>query len=315
MDKIVVLKGGDSPEREVSLVSGAEIAAELRNIGYSVCELDPQEYPNFALFLQTLDKEAPSLIFNALHGGYGENGELQATLDMAGFICTGSGFKASCLSMDKYATKLVVAAEGIPVARDILLRGNLLEDYGDPLDYASFGTALGLPLIVKPNDSGSSVGISRVQNIEALKPAVEEALKYSLAALLESYIPGRELTVTVIDGIALPVVEIRPLEGWYDYTNKYTKGKTEYIAPALLDEPVARLIQLYATRIWKAMGLQGYARIDFRYDGQQPYFLEVNTLPGMTPLSLTPMAAKAAGISFAQLLEKIIKISLREAGR
>jgi D-alanine-D-alanine ligase len=315
MNRIVVLKGGDSPEREVSLISGAEIASELRKSGYLVAELDPKDFSSFTLFLDELSNVAPKIVFNGLHGGSGENGEIQATLKMAGYACTGSGSKASSLCMDKFVTKLVVQAEGIPVARHILLRGDLLEDYQAPIDYAPFGEELGLPIIVKPNDSGSSVGISRVQEIDKLKPAVKEALKYSSSALLEEYIPGRELTVTVLDGEALPVVEIKPLEGWYDYTNKYTKGKTEYIAPAELDEPVSRLVQIYAMRAWKAVGLSGYARIDFRYDGIKPYFLEVNTLPGMTPLSLTPMAAKAAGMPFGKLLETIIDISLRDAGR
>ncbi|MDY0151031.1 MAG: D-alanine--D-alanine ligase [Candidatus Cloacimonas sp.] len=315
MNKIVVVKGGDSPEREVSLVSGAEIAAELRISGYKVSELDPQDFPSFTHFLGKIEEVAPLLVFNGMHGGSGENGELQAALSLAGYACTGSDSKACSLSMDKYISKLVVGAEGIPLARHILLRGDLLDDYQDPLDYASFGTELGLPIIVKPNDAGSSVGISLVQDITQLKEAVKEALKFSASALLEEYIPGRELTVTVIDGNALPIVEIKPRSGWYDYVNKYTKGKTEYIAPANLEEPVARLVQLYALRVWKALGLSGYARIDFRYDGQKPYFLEANTLPGMTPLSLTPMAAKANGMSFGKLLETIIEISLRKAGR
>ena len=217
--------------------------------------------------------------------------------------------------MDKYLSKLVVAQEGIPVAKHILMRGDLIEDYGDPEDYASFAEKLGLPIIVKPNDAGSSVGISRVDSLDGLKQAVKDAFSVSPTILLEEYIPGKELTVTVLDGKALPVVEIKPLNGWYDYTNKYQKGKTEYIAPAQLDESVAMLIQLYAERIWKAMELTAYARIDFRYDGVKAYFLEVNTLPGMTPLSLTPMAAKAAGLSFGDLLKHIIKFSLRDAGR
>jgi D-alanine-D-alanine ligase len=234
---------------------------------------------------------------------------------MAGFKFSGSGFKACCITMDKYITKLVVAQEGIPTPRHILMRGDMLEDYNDPEDYATFTAQLGLPIIVKPNDAGSSVGISRVDSLEALKPAVQDALKVSSTILLEEYIPGRELTVTILDGEALPVVEIKPLNGWYDYNNKYNEGRTEYFAPAELDESVSLLLQLYAVRIWKAMGLSGYARIDFRYDDVKAYFLEVNTLPGMTPLSLTPMAAKAAGIPFGNLLETIIKISLREAGR
>jgi len=312
MEKIVVLKGGTSPEREVSLVSGAEIASALRNMDYSVIEIDPADYPKLSDLLTAIQNEQPLLVFNGLHGGSGENGELQAALSLAGIKFTGSGFKASCFSMDKYISKLIALAEGIPVPQYILMREDLLEDYQDVEDYSGFSNQLGLPIIVKPNDAGSSVGISRVECLEDLKPAVQKALQYSHSVLLEEYIPGRELTVTIIDSEAYPVVEIKPLEGWYDYTNKYTHGKTKYEAPAQIDDTVAKLLQLYALRLWKAFGLSGYARIDFRYDDLKPYFLEVNTLPGMTSLSLTPMAAKAAGMSFQELLQKIIYIADKE---
>lgn len=315
MIKIVVLKGGLSPERDVSLVSGAEIGIELGKMGYEVLEMDPGEYKDMSDFMTKLQGAKPDIVFNGLHGGAGENGELAAAMDLAGFLFTGSGYKSCCLAMDKYVSKLMVMAEGIPVPKYILMRGDLLEDYQDPEDYSAFADKLGLPIIVKPNDAGSSVGISRVDTLAELKKAVKYALQFSNTALLEEYIPGRELTVTVLDGVALPVVEIKPINGWYDYANKYTKGNTIYEAPAVLDESVARLMQLYAERIWKATELSGYARIDFRYDGSKPYFLEINTLPGMTPLSLTPMAAKAAGMSFGELLDRIIKISLRNAGR
>ena len=314
MEKIVVLKGGTSPEREISLVSGSEVATALRTMGYIVSEIDPANYPVLSNFITAIQNEHPLLVFNGLHGGSGENGELQATLSMAGIKYTGSNFKASCISMDKYISKLIAIAEGIPVPRYILLREDLLVDYQDPEDDSGFSNQLGLPIIVKPNDAGSSVGISRVEYLEDLKSAVQNAFKYSPNVLLEEYIPGRELTVTIIDGEAYPVVEIKPLEGWYDYTNKYTSGKTHYEAPAQIDDTVAKLLQLYAIRLWKAFGLSGYARIDFRYDDLKPYFLEVNTLPGMTSLSLTPMAAKAAGMSFQDLLKNIIDITIKYGG-
>jgi len=315
MDKVIVLKGGDSPERDVSLISGAEIATELRNMGYEVVVTDPLDYPKLGDLLKAISSEQPKLIFNGLHGGTGENGELVAALHLAGFVVTGSDYKASCIAMDKYISKLLAKTEGIPVPQCILMRYDLLEDYNDPEDYSGFADKLGMPIIVKPNDAGSSVGISRVETLEELKPAVQYAMQFSQTVLLEEYIPGRELTVTVLDGEALPVVEIKPVDGWYDYTNKYNEGKTIYEAPAKLEESVAKLLQLYAMRIWKAAQLSGYARIDFRFDEVKPYFLEINTLPGMTPLSLTPMAAKAAGMTFAQLLENIAKVSLRNAGR
>jgi D-alanine-D-alanine ligase len=310
MRAITVLKGGDSSEREVSLVSGAAIAAGLRERGYDVYELDPADHPNFRDLADTLRKYGTELVFMGLHGGAGENGELQAALDLAGFRYTGSGFKACALTMDKYVSKLMAMAEGIPCADHILMREDLLNDYNDPADYEGIVDMLGLPVIVKPNDGGSSVGISRVEETSGLKAAVKLALRYSSSALLESYIPGRELTATVLDGKALPVVEIRPLKGWYDYENKYNKGRSEYLAPAPIEESVAQLVQLYAERLWQVFGLKGYARIDFRYDGDKPYFLEVNTLPGMTPLSLTPMAAKAVGISFSELVDRIASIAI-----
>lgn len=312
MERITVLKGGDSPEREVSLVSGAAIANGLRGSGLEVTELDPADFSSLDQLIDKLKELGTGLVFLGLHGGSGENGQLQAALDLAGLRYTGSGFQACALTMDKYVAKLLAREEGVPVADWVLLRGDQLGDYEDPRDLQGIVDKLGLPLIVKPNAGGSSVGISKVETTDQLREATQQALKYSSSALLERFIPGRELTVTVLDGIALPVVEIKPLSGWYDYTNKYNAGRSEYLAPAPIEEAVAQLIQMYAERLWQVFGLRGYARIDFRYDGDQPYFLEVNTLPGMTPLSLTPMAAKAVGISFADLVVKIAHLALNQ---
>lgn len=311
MKKIVVLRGGDSPEREVSLVSGVEVGKVLDKLGYQVVDLDPSSFSGLSPLLSRIKSEQCDLVFNALHGGSGENGQLAAALELAGIPFTGSGSKASQIAMDKYISKLIVTEEGIPVARHILMRGNLLADYTDPTDYSNFTNKLGLPLIVKPNDSGSSVGIGIVHELGELKPSVEEAFRYCETVLLEEFIEGRELTVSILDGKALPVVEIRPRAGWYDYKNKYTKGNTEYLAPAPIDEEIAQLCQLYAERAFQALSCAVYGRVDFRLRDRVPYFLEVNTLPGMTSLSLTPMAAKAAGLSFEELLQNIIKISLR----
>jgi len=309
--RIVVLLGGDSPEREVSLVSGSEICKELLAQGYEAIEVDPREVGNLDTLLATLRDLNPYMVFNALHGGAGENGQLSAALDLAGFSYSGSGYKASCLAMDKYISKLIAAAEGLPLAKHILIRGDLLGDYQDPEDLQGIPQNLGFPIIVKPNAAGSSVGITRVDALGELKPAVQHALEYCQEVLLEEFIEGREITLTVLDGIALPVVEIKPHSGWYDYRNKYTKGNTEYLAPAPITEAEKQLTQLYAERIFKAMGCSGYARVDFRLREGIPYFLEVNTLPGMTPLSLTPMAARAAGLSFGELLTRIIAITMR----
>ena len=303
---IAVLLGGKSPEREVSLISGAEIAKELSTAGYTVNEYDPANYAREIDLVNEIQMAKNDLVFNGLHGGSGENGELQALFSLAGLPMTGSGFSACTLTMDKYVSKLVVANEGIPVPDYLFLRENLLEDYQDTQDYETFIHKLGIPLVVKPNDAGSSVGISIVQRIQDLKPAISEAFRFGSTVLLEKFIQGRELTVTILDNKALPVVEIKPRTGFYDYKNKYQKGNTEYIAPAILTEHETQLIQLYAERAFRACGCSSYARIDFRYDGTSFYFLEVNTLPGMTPLSLSPMAAKAAGMSFGEFLQRII---------
>ncbi len=310
MKKIVVLQGGISDEREISLITGSEIVKALRSLGYEVCEIDPGDYPRLPELLMAIQELHADLVFNALHGAAGENGMLVAALEMASIPFTGSRYKASCLAMDKYVSKLIVAAEGIPCPRHILMRGNLLEDYNDPNDYIAFTRILGLPLIVKPNDSGSSVGISIVHDLKDLKAAVNDAFRHCSSVLLEEYIPGRELTVSILDGEALPVVEIKPLNGWYDYHNKYTKGQTQYLAPAPIDEATAHLLQSYALRAFQALSCTVYGRVDFRLNGVAPYFLEVNTLPGMTALSLTPMAAKVIGLSFTDLLESIINTSL-----
>lgn len=309
MYKISVLKGGISSERDISLISGTAIAEGLRANNYAVLELDPADFSDFSLLVQELKAFGTDLVFLGLHGGAGENGEIQAALAQSGFRHTGSDYKACAITMDKYVSKLIAVEEGIPVPDYILMRGDLLLDYNDPQDYQGVVDKLGLPLIVKPNDGGSSVGITKVEDIHKLKAAVQLALEYSSSALLERFIPGKELTVTVLDGQALPLVEIRPLNGWYDYNNKYKKGKSDYLAPAPVEDALAQLIQLYAERLWQAFGLCGYARIDFRYDGDKPYFLEVNTLPGMTPLSLTPMAAKTIGLSFNELIHKIVSLS------
>ena len=309
MEKIAVLEGGISPEREISLRSGEAIAKALREKGYEVIELDPANYSDFYSLISKLRTEKISIVFIGLHGGTGENGELQAALSLAGFKYTGSGPKACTLTMDKYVSKLMALDEGIPAPEYILMREDLLNDYQDPNDFSAIEAKLGLPIIVKPNDSGSSVGISIVEKLFELKEAVKLALTYSDSVLLEQYIPGKELTATVLDGKALPLIEIRPLNGWYDFNNKYSKGHSEYLCPAPVEESVSQLIQLYAERLWKVLGLKGYARIDFRYDGNKPYFLEVNTLPGMTDLSLTPMAAKAVGINFPELVDKIVSLA------
>lgn len=306
MRKIAVLLGGNSSEREVSLVSGAAIAQQLESLGYSVLQIDPAAFSSISGLLDDLKANNIDIVFNGLHGGDGENGKIQAALSLAGIKCTGSDYKSSCIAMDKFVSKLIASEEGIPVPDYVLLRDNFLAEYKDDRDLEGIANKLGMPIVVKPNDGGSSVGTSIVHGIGDIRAAVELGFRYGPAVLLERFIPGQELTATILTGEALPLVEIKPVDGWYDYASKYTKGKTVYVSPAEIDDASSHLMQTYALRLWKALGCSGYARFDFRFDGQKAYFLEANTLPGMTSLSLTPMAAKARGISFGELLETIV---------
>jgi D-alanine-D-alanine ligase len=310
MSKVAVLLGGTSPEREVSLVSGAEIAQQLRLNGHQVCEFDPADFAFGHELLAAIHQTQPDLVFLGLHGGDGENGVLQALLGSSGLRFTGSGFKASAVAMDKLLSKYIASQAEVPypdyyvLEKSDFTRG-LCGSYDEyRRGFAASGT--GAEIVVKPAEAGSSVGVHIVKDEVSWQAALQDAFLYSNKVLVEQYIEGRELTVTVLDGVAMPVVEIKPHNGFYDYPNKYTAGNTTYVAPAELNDSEAKKVQDFAVKIWQAMNCSGYARIDFRYNSRQFYFLEVNTLPGMTPLSLTPMAAKAVGISFGELLERII---------
>lgn len=310
MLKIVVLLGGKSPEREVSLVSGREISKQLVLNGYQVSELDPADYAFGHELIAAIQQIHPDLVFIGLHGGDGENGILQAMLDGNGIAYTGSGFKASAVAMDKLLSKYIARQAEVPVPAFLLLEKSN-QQFLSTLTYDSLVIQLNQhsarqEVVIKPVDAGSSVGVHIVSSAAAFDQALQDAFLYSDKVMAEEYVVGRELTVTMLDGEVLPVVEIKPKNGFYDYPNKYTPGNTIYQAPAELNEAETKQVQNYARRIWKAMECAGYGRIDFRYDGTEFYFLEVNTLPGMTPLSLTPMAAKAVGIDFDELLDRII---------
>jgi len=302
--KIVVLGGGYSDEREVSSVSSREISNSLSKRGYETYLLDPADFDSYNGLITKIKEIDCLIVFIGLHGAEGEDGRIQALLEMNKIPFTGSGFKASSLAMDKYLSGIVVASIDLPVPphRKIKLDTQRTDDF-----YINH-----LPLVVKPNDSGSSVGIRIVNNMAELEAALCSSFEVSEEVLCEQFIAGSELTVTVLNGKALPVLEIKPKNGWYDYTNKYTKGNTEYLVPAPLSKEETINIQAYSEKIFQILGCEVYARVDFRYDGQNFYFLEVNTLPGMTSLSLTPMAAKAAGLNFDELLVKIVELSLNK---
>ncbi len=293
MKHIAVLKGGLSAEREVSLNSGAACALALRELGYRVTEIDAAE--NLA---ETLIREKPDAVFNALHGRYGEDGCVQGLLEILKIPYTHSGVLASSVAMDKPMAKLVFAAAGLKVPLGkIVTTEELLA--GDPLPR---------PFVVKPANEGSSVGVYIVKIGDNTATQKLHTLHSTLQThLVEEYITGREITCAVLNDEPLGVTEIRPKAGFYDYENKYTDGKTEHLCPAPLTPAEYSKVMEMALTAHRALGCRGLTRSDFRYDGKDFYILEINTQPGMTALSLSPEIASYAGISFNQLVQKLVE--------
>lgn len=292
---IVVMLGGPSAEREVSLRSGTAVASALRARGHQVTEVDPVT-PGWRLPADT------DVVFLALHGTYGEDGTVQRELEAQGVPYTGCDAEASRVAFDKVLTKRRCLAAGVPTPRFLVLR--------EPRAVLPEGWAP--PLLLKPVRQGSSVGLELVDRTEDFAPALTRALQYDTEVLLEERIFGVETTVAVLDGAALPVVEVRPRAGAYDYGSKYTAGRTEYFCPARLDAATTHRVQTAALAVCRAVGVRDYARVDVMVDGHgQPWVLEVNTLPGMTELSLFPKAAAAAGLSFPELCERLVALALR----
>jgi len=345
--KVLVLMGGISAERDVSLASGEAIVKALKSAGHKVIALDTAKGQNLLpdtgkyipegvktkppdiaelekkgkeLALKAIDSfdfSEVDVIFLALHGGQGEDGTIQALLDMTGKPYTGSGVLASALAMNKAMSKKIFERDGILTPdwllvedSDLLVHTHLsgLSRIADRIE-----NNLGFPCVVKPNDQGSTVGLTIVNEKGKLEKAFDFAKKYSRQFLVEKYISGRELTVGILGDQALPVVEIVPEHGVYDYECKYTSGKSKYIAPAEIPEHKAKEIQAIGLTAYKALGCEGYARVDFRFgeDGRF-YCLEVNTLPGMTAHSLVPKAAKAVGIDFPKLVDRIARLALKK---
>jgi D-alanine-D-alanine ligase len=288
--RLVVLKGGPSAEREVSLRSGAAAAEALREAGYDVGEVVVDD----ASFVVP---DGIDMAFLALHGTFGEDGQVQEILAGRGIPYTGASAEVSCIAFDKEMTKARLRQHGVPTPEGQLVRR--LEEITLPL-----------PVFIKPNAQGSSVGTHQATTREELASALADALKFDTAVLVERFIRGRELTVGVLGDQVLPIVEIHPLDGFYDYANKYTKGRTEYFCPARLPEEITSLIQQYALKAHRAIGDPVYSRIDFLLEEDVfPTCLEINTIPGMTATSLLPKAAAAAGITFPQLCRRIVELS------
>lgn len=344
--KIVVLAGGLSTERDVSITSGSQVAKALKNKGHKVVLLDVfmgieekidsidalfESGYDFTKSITGVSTQIPDLdkikaqrkdksdsifgenvidicryadiCFLALHGGVGENGQLQAALDMLGIKYTGAGYLGSAIAMDKGITKAVFLNSNVPTPKAQLYhKGDSLDNWSD------------FPCVVKPCSAGSSVGVSIVNDKSDFENAMADAFKYEGQVLVEQYIKGREFSIGVLGDKALPIIEIIPKTGFYDYVNKYQAGNTEEICPAVLDDATTKMLQDEALHAFYELHLESYARIDFLLDEKDGriYCLEANTLPGMTPISLLPQEAQADGINFEDLCEKIVELSMKK---
>ncbi len=295
---LTVMLGGPSAEREVSLRTGEAVARALRSVGHHVHELDPKT-PDWVLPPRT------DAVFLALHGTYGEDGTVQQQLDKLGVAYTGCNAEASRIAFDKVSTKQRCVEANVPTAKFVVV---------DSLS-APWPRGWQPPVVVKPVRQGSSVGLQFVERVADWAEALREAFRYDTQLLVEEKIEGRETTVAILDGAPLPVVEICPKQGTYDYRNKYTAGATEYFCPAPFDYAITERIQAAALGAFRAIGGRDYARVDVmvRANGE-PVVLEVNTLPGMTETSLLPKAAAAAGLSYEALCQRMIDLALKRRG-
>ena len=291
--------GGPSAEREVSLHSGMAVAQALRLRGHSVQEVDPQ-HPNWILDTKT------EVVFLALHGSYGEDGPVQERLEELGVPYTGCGPQASRIAFDKVLTKQRCLEAGIPTARFVVFDTAI----------ASWPLGWQPPVVLKPVRQGSSVGLQFVERVAEWSAALAEALRYDSQVLMEEKIIGREATVGILAGEPLPVVEVRPKQGVYDYSSKYTAGASDYFCPAPFQSNVTERIQSVALGAFNVIGGRDYARVDVMVaENGEPVVLEVNTLPGMTETSLLPKAAAAAGIDYAELCQRMIDLALTHPRR
>ncbi|MCA1929222.1 D-alanine--D-alanine ligase [Rheinheimera sp.] len=298
--KVAVLLGGTSAERDVSLRSGAAVLAALQKQGVDAHAFDPKEQPLSALTAAGFDR-----VFIVLHGRGGEDGTMQGALQLMGLPYTGSRVLGSALAMDKIRCKWLFQAQGLPTAKFLVAQA------GKQLNYQDILQQLAGKVMVKPANEGSSIGMSAASTAEELEQALALAFKYDTDVLVEQWIQGREFTVTVLNGKALPVVEMRTPRSFYDYEAKYQSNSTEYLCPAPLTADQTAVLQQAAAAAFTAVGASGWGRVDAMLDELGNfYLLEVNTVPGMTEKSLVPMAAKAAGLTFEQLVLQILEQTL-----
>ncbi|EHK90378.1 D-alanine--D-alanine ligase [Aggregatibacter actinomycetemcomitans] len=300
-EKIAVLLGGTSAEREVSLNSGEAVLNALRKQGYDAHPIDPKTFPVATLKAQGFDR-----VFNILHGRGGEDGTMQGLLEQIGIPYTGCGVMTSALTMDKMRTKMLWKAFGLPVAEmEIVTTENRVN-----LNPESVVKKLGLPLMVKPSLEGSSVGLTKVKSVDELESAVDFALKFDNTVLIEEWLAGAEFTVPVLDNEVLPSIKIVPEGEFYDYDAKYISDNTQYFCPAGLTEAREQELRRLVKQAYDVVGCRGWSRIDVMADAEGKFRLvEVNTNPGMTSHSLFPKSAATVGYSFEQLVEKILELS------
>ena len=292
-NKIAVLMGGPGEEREISLKSGKAIQLALEDIGYNVLGITLENTLDDIIS----DLHSVDLVFLGLHGSIGENGTIQGFLESLGIKYTGSDPLSSAICMDKNISKIIARDSKVNTPNWEIVTSDQTLD-GDNSEF---------PLVIKPNDQGSTVGLTVVHDEPELGPALNLAFNYSSSVMVEQFIEGRELTVTLIGGKALPVCEIIPSHELYDYECKYTSGMSKYVCPAEIDLDLTERIQEITERLFNVLKCRHYSRADFRLDHEDNlWFLEMNTLPGMTDTSLAPMAAKAAGFSFNDLIDRIV---------
>ena len=303
-DKVAVLLGGTSAERDVSLMSGEAVIAGLKEAGIDAHGVDPRDFP-----VMRLKEEGYSKVFIALHGRGGEDGTLQGVLDFLALPYTGSGVMASAITMDKWRSKLLWQGAGLPVAPYVWINRQQMEAGLDDALVQRIAQ-LGMPLFVKPSSEGSSVGISRVNQPADLPAALEEAFRHDDDVLIEKFINGPEYTVGILGEQILPSIRIQPASDFYDYEAKYISDDTQYFCPAGLSVEKEAELQALVLNAWRSLGCSGWGRVDVMMDSDGAfYLLEVNTSPGMTSHSLVPMAAKQAGISFSQLVARILELA------
>jgi D-alanine-D-alanine ligase len=286
--KIGVLLGGRSSERDISLKSGNAVLQSLKRRGYKAIAIDASKN-----LIDTLKKEKIQVAFIALHGRWGEDGTVQGLLEMMGIPYTGSGVLGSSMAIDKAVMKLIFATSRIPTPKYAII-------------YNGKGTSFPVPYVVKPANEGSSVGISIVKKEQEATVALKEALKYDSKIIIEEFVKGQEITVAVINNKALPVIEVRPKSGFYDFEAKYNKGKTEYIVPAEISSTIAKKASDIALTVYKTFNLSGSARIDMLIKDKTPLVIDINTSPGMTETSLVPKAWAYTGRTFDELVEEIL---------